>query len=259
MLVQVLSDCHIECYKSYPMLIQTADILILAGDIGHIDKPSYTDFINYVSSIWKRVIITLGNHEFYSNHDSYNSLMERYITLFEKYDNVELLEKNESKIEGYRVLGLVFWSEHKNPTLMNCPKKITGSFAQDGKRIKIGVDAINELHSKSVEWLVNTYDPDIPTIIVTHYPLTRDSQYTRQERFNNESDIKLYEFTNELPVKPRSKLICISGHTHFSHDFVDEYGVRYISNQYGYPFELKNGITNCNNNLMFDIGEPVII
>jgi len=256
MLVQVLSDCHIECYKSYPKLIPTSDILILAGDIGHIDKPSYTEFINYVSSMWKRVIITLGNHEFYSNRVSYISLMERYTSLFEHYDNVELLEKSETKLGGYRVLGLVFWAEHKNPTLMNCPKKITGSFSDDGKRIKIGVDAINDIHRESLEWIVSVYDPDIPTIIVTHYPLTQDSQHTRQLRFKNEPDTKLHEFTNNLPVKPRSKLICISGHTHFSHDFVNEYGVRYISNQYGYPFEMKEGVTNCNNNLTFELGEP---
>ena len=33
-----------------------------------------------------------------------------------------------------------------------------------------------------------------------------------------------------------SECICISGHTHYSHDFIDN-GVRYISNQKGYNSE----------------------
>jgi len=253
MLVQVLSDCHLECYKKILRIKSKCDVLILAGDIGHIDKPIYEEFISYVAANWKYVVLVLGNHEFYSTKESPDELLARYQELASRYSNVELLERSVTYIGGYRVLGAVLWSHLQEGAESNCIKKITSGF-EDGKRIKMGIDGMNALHKEAVEWLCETYDPSVPSIIVTHYPLTQHPDHTRQERHRGESLERISEFANPLMVSPHAPLICISGHTHQSHDFCEN-SVRYISNQYGYPGESKTRMTSCKIDCLFDLAD----
>jgi predicted phosphodiesterase len=253
MLVQVLSDCHLECYKKFPCIKPKCEVLILAGDIGHIDKPIYEEFISYAARNWIYVVLVLGNHEIYSTKETPSELLPRYRNMVSRYPNVTLLEKEEIYINGYRILGTVLWSHLHEGAETNCLKKITSGF-ENGKRVKIGIDGMNALHQEAVEWLSKTYDPTIPSIIVSHYPMTQHPDYTRQERHRGESLDRISEFANPLIVSPHAQLVCISGHTHQSHDF-RENNVRYISNQYGYPGESHTKITCCKLDGVFNLAE----
>ena len=76
MRVQYASDLHLEFgenskwLKEHP-LIPSADILVLAGDIGYLGDDNYIThpFWNRVSEDFKQVIVVPGNHELYKFFD----------------------------------------------------------------------------------------------------------------------------------------------------------------------------------------------
>lgn len=254
--IQVLSDCHLECYTGFPRIRALAKYLILAGDIGVINKRGFNSFIDYVSRNWEKVIFVMGNHEFYSNQTHYEATLTIYRDFFNDFDNVFLLEKEETCLGNYRVLGTTMWSHLPADTQVSSPKKVKKMVWKEGGSSleKIGVEGINKLHADSMKWLKNTYDPTIPTIIVTHYPLTTDPQHIRQVKHRDEPIERLYDFGSDLPVEPKSELVCISGHTHYGHDFTEGKYTRYISNQQGYPDESKRKLTNRSKTGLYTLG-----
>lgn len=254
--IQVLSDCHLECYTGFPRIRALAKYLILAGDIGVVNKRGFNSFIDYVSRNWEKVIFVMGNHEFYSNQTHYEATLATYRAFFNDFDNVFLLEKEETYLDNYRVLGTTMWSHLSHDTQVSSPKKVKKLILNKNKRSleKMGIEGINRLHEDSINWLINTYDPHIPTIIVTHYPLTTNPYYIRQVKHRNESFDKVYDFSSDLPVEPKNELICISGHTHYGHDFKEGKYIRYISNQQGYPDESKQKLTNRSKTGLYYVG-----
>ena len=56
MYIQVLSDCNLECYKRYLRIQPRANVLIMASDIGQLNKKSFKLFLDYVSNNWEKVI-----------------------------------------------------------------------------------------------------------------------------------------------------------------------------------------------------------
>ena len=76
MKIQYASDLHLEFgenskwLKSNPLL-PSADILVLAGDIGYLGDANYAThpFWDKVSAEYKQVIVIPGNHELYKFFD----------------------------------------------------------------------------------------------------------------------------------------------------------------------------------------------
>jgi hypothetical protein len=101
---QLYSDIHLEFYKSFPKIKPTAEYLFLAGDIGIITQPNFTNFFDYCSENWKHVFYVLGNHEYY-NKKSYSKLNTMYKTLFEKYNNIHLLDNSSYELDNIKIIG----------------------------------------------------------------------------------------------------------------------------------------------------------
>ncbi len=82
MKIQYASDLHLEFgdntkwLKANP-LIPSADILVLAGDIGYLGDANYKThpFWDWASKNFKQVIVVPGNHELYKYFDI-NELFE---------------------------------------------------------------------------------------------------------------------------------------------------------------------------------------
>ena len=242
MKIQVFSDLHIEKYNHFPRLKCVSPYLILAGDIGHIDDENYKLFINYCSGLWKKVIVVLGNHEFYDKTNGYTQLMSRYRDFFDSYSNIVLLENEEVMLEDYKVLGCTMWCsiDEEFKSFVNSIRHIHYVVPlADGITLKdkMGIRRHNRLYEDSKKWLLESYNPDEKTIIITHHPITQEN--VRQLQWRHEPDEQKSSFSSELSLTTNNKCVCISGHTHFSHDYTRN-GVRYISNQYGYCNEPKD-------------------
>lgn len=249
MQIQVVSDCHLEKRETFPKIEPLCDYLFLAGDIGNIEDHKYRLFMNYVSDKWNKIIVVLGNHEYYSDSKSYDEMQSEYREFFDGYTNIYFLEKESIKLDDYTVHGATLWSELKIEDFSNSCKKIKRW--SNGKLVEMGMQELNKKFFESKLWLQSKYKTDEPTIVITHYPMTLAESFTRPKKFITEPIEYLYEFGSDyfLP-KPKNKMVCISGHTHFSHDFIniDLDRVRYISNQLGYPDEDINEtgfVKNC--------------
>tara|TARA_B100000925_G_C21935595_1_gene442239 strand:- start:110 stop:847 length:738 start_codon:yes stop_codon:yes gene_type:complete len=232
MKIQLFSDFHLENRDIvYP--IPKADILILAGDVCQFDKlNSQRAFFMYLNLNWKKVIWILGNHEYYSkstNLDVINTYIKGFISLF---PNILILDRNIIEIDNYRIMGCTLWSKISQNSEHLC----TNAFKHmhiDNRNITR--EEYNKMHSIDKQWLLNNYDPNRDTIIITHFPTKQN--FTVDPKYNNDSQDIKNVYTNDLYFKPNNKkLICLSGHTHYNFNkSVD--GVKYRSNQYGNQLE----------------------
>jgi hypothetical protein len=253
MLVQIYSDLHLEELEEFPRFPVLSNVLILAGDIGHINSSLYADFLDYCSDKWKEVWVVLGNHELYSLEKSRHTLELEYIDFFNRYDNIYLIHRNTHTYYDkytdttYKIIGCPLWCNvpEKYEDKVNSLKYIRG------EKGPITLDEFNQLHREELAWALHQLENSHNPVLVTHFPFTIKN--TRQARFikDDPSDM-IYAFANNynslLKIKYSKQLTCISGHTHYSHDFKDN-NVRFISNQLGYKYE--DGYTSFKNDGMF--------
>lgn len=237
MRVQVLSDIHLEEKLEIPVIIPTCDTLFLAGDIGVLGHHLYETFIDYCSRGWDTIFYVLGNHEFYSTTKSIDELINDYKNFFGKYNNIVLLDNSKCQFGGFQIIGCTFWGDFKGDKhISGSPKKI--QVRENGCLVSIGGDGLTAKNVMSQKWILDHIHPVLPTIILTHFPLTLENDKVRQVRYRSEDKKVLQEYGTEMCLTTTNKVVCISGHTHFSHDF-NKNGVRYISNQLGDNYEVK--------------------
>lgn len=261
--IQVYSDIHLEHYKTYPKIEPKCDIIILCGDIGKLDKQNYKDFFLFLSENWKHVIYVLGNHEYYHNSRTIDKLNEEYKTFISQFNNIYLLDRDYIIIDNIMYIGCTLWSKANQITdKINDFNmiKVKRQLPRYVKTDKINENEYNEFNIKDKEYLLQTIKSVIKTgeinkiVVVTHYPLiqknTSNPMYKEQTQ-----NIKDY-FANNIDLTEyssnKTEIICISGHTHWSYDFVYN-NIRYISNQFGYLDELKNGYSKLKLDGIFHI------
>lgn len=232
--IQVYSDLHLEELDYNIELEKCSDILFLAGDIGHINDSKYEDFIDMCCHKWKLVVSVLGNNEYYSKTESMDELFMRYKNLYNKYNNGFLLEQECITFDNINIIGTTSWGDFHEGHIGGSPNKIMLR-TEGGKLKQIGCENIRTLHKKCTKWILDCIDNSVYNIILTHFPVTLENEHVRQEKHRLEDRKVLYEFGCELDLNGHN-ICCISGHTHYSHDFVKN-NVQYISNQFGYDKE----------------------
>lgn len=240
MLIQVVSDLHLEQRTEIPSIIPRTDTLFLAGDIGVLGDPLYEAFIKYCNHGWSTVFYVLGNHELYSKTKSMKQLVEEYKDFVGKFDNIVLLDHSKCQYAGYQIIGCTFWGDFSKRTpVSGSPHKIL--VEEGGGLVPIGCDRITKMNIASQGWVVDNLHPVLPTIVLTHFPLMLINDKVRQVSYRDEDPTVLYEYGTDMKLASVNGLVCISGHTHYSHDF-SKNGVRYISNQLGYPAEQNDNL-----------------
>lgn len=228
---QIASDLHLE-YDDKINLIPSADVLLLAGDIGNPLKENYIQFLCWCSQNWRYVILILGNHEFY--HSTIASTIERVenIVTKNKLANVIFLNNSIFELSDCIIYGSTLWSyipyEHKHIIEKSiCDYKLIGYFS---------VEENNRLHKQSVDWL--QLELAKPTskkkIVLTHHaPLrkgTSSPQYERDDRILN------FAFATDLSNLVECADVWVCGHTHYCSDFYRN-KTRIILNCRGYTNE----------------------
>lgn len=118
--VDYISDIHLEKRSGLPLFNfkrrASCDLLVLAGDIGHPNKPLYREFLAYASNNWNNVALIAGNHEYQclsarpkdkvENEARVNDMISKTCAQF---INVHFLNCSAEKINGVHVLGCTFW------------------------------------------------------------------------------------------------------------------------------------------------------
>lgn len=248
--VQIYSDIHLEHHKTYPKIEPKADTIILSGDIGNLHLENYKDFLVYLSENWKNVIYVLGNHEYYHNNKTITKLNEEYKIFINKFSNVYLLDRNYIIIDNIAYIGCTLWSKATIgiTDIINDFNmiKVKREFRRYMKTDRINEYEYNKLNMIDTEYLLETLqilqNDFNHIVIVTHYPLIQQNTSNPIYKYQNQC-LKDY-FSNKIDLTKymgdKTKIVCISGHTHWSYDFTEN-DIRYISNQFGYASELRMG------------------
>jgi hypothetical protein len=237
---QVITDIHLENAETCPDFAAKwpalTPCLILSGDIGHIGRPIWHQFMEYVNVNWDVVVYVLGNHEFYSNSKSMLHLLDKYkTTIGEKWPKIHLLVNQSMGIEWneqiWAIVGSTAWgsAEYSLVLSINDFKQI--KLHNDVGHLKpITVKDYHELHNRDVQYImdeISYIEGEMPVIVVTHFPLTRDG--TSDPIYGNQSEATKRYFANELhdKLKGNPRLTLVAGHTHHAYDFIMD-DVRYI-------------------------------
>lgn len=270
--IQVISDIHLEFYKSLPKIKPLADYLFLAGDIGTIESKydsKIKKFLTYCSKNWKKTFYVLGNHEFYQTNKivgekkCFEDLVIEYEQICLQFPNVYLLNDSyEEVIPGLNVYGSTLWtgnfnSFHNLSDYLNDYNMIGIKSSFNNSTISLNKDFIDNISNlqtcKLKNYLDNTNLINTKTIIMTHFPPIRQGtsnpKYASQPKF-----ISDYFSWNNIPNDLDCSNIIgwISGHTHWSYD-IKINNTRFISNQTGYKDEYIKNETGFEPDKIFEL------
>jgi len=110
MLIQLVSDLHLEHTPYTVDNVSNSDILVLAGDTCAFDqKERVLPFLRDVCGKFKHVLFVTGNHEYYGGSiDEVNSFYENMAS---KIDNFYFLNNSSIEIGGYLFVGGTLWTD----------------------------------------------------------------------------------------------------------------------------------------------------
>ena len=254
--IQLLSDLHLETHPHFiPKFAPSADVLVLAGDIGSYQAGSVLlgqadeDFgLSRFSprkdlGAWPvPVFFVPGNHEydgmpFEEAHEKLKATCERLDIVF-LHQGVEVLS-------GVRLIGCTLWSDFEalvpiaGPLTQQLKAKDKAERAANFYLRKTGTtfqgepflsDAVRAQAQADQAWLTKALSEpfDGPTVVITHFApslLSADPRYGLTPGTAG--------FCNALDhLLPQANL-WLHGHLHCAHDYVSQ-GCRVVANPLGY-------------------------
>jgi len=242
---QIVSDLHIE-YNNNDLvnpldyIKPSADVLILAGDIGSIYKyKQLYSFLNITSSFFKHLIFVPGNNEYYKV-DKYklcimDSLKKKLKDLESLIPNLSILDRGSLTFGDICIVGTTLWSDIK----CKLPPYIVRIFNMNTFLYK-------KLFDRDLKYIkyMSRYckTNNLKMICVTHHSPTFKciKQSGRNDKF-----ISLYSSAMDNLLNSDYIHTWIYGHTHYNCDFIHPNGTRVVSNQFGKP---KDNITDFEKN-----------
>jgi len=257
---QIISDIHLEINQkeSANNIPVTAEYLALLGDIGRPHKQNYTEFLQVMSTRYKKVFVIAGNHEYYNEKKNpYHIQFKRTMNdqrkcikkVCQRIPNVIFLDNSRYDLEDYRILGTTLWTyiperyQNRISMLINDYEHIY--IDQEEKRRLTPAD-VNNMHTYAKNWLqqeIKTAKEDNKKVIIfTHHsPLRPDPNRTEyltcDPKYINDQTNYAYCADLSSLFDPVIKLWGF-GHTHYPCDFI--YGqTRVLSNPRGYYNQVK--------------------
>ncbi len=235
--IQLASDLHLEhLSRDFPgeTLIRPepqADVLVLAGDIGHAAE-GLKLFQNWPVP----VIYVMGNHEAYGSR---LPEVREHLRRAAEGTSVRVLEQESLEIEGVRFLGTTLWTDYRYPC--NLTRAQAMAFADrrlaDHRYIQMGEGtpflpqhALAE-HERSRAWLEQELAKPHrgKTVVVTHHAPHLQSVHPRWA-----GDPLTAAFVSDLTELLSQVDIWLHGHVHDNFDY--RVGrCRVMANPRGYP------------------------
>jgi predicted phosphodiesterase len=236
---QILSDIHIET-RPYinidKLLYPSADVLILAGDIGRIHKIKELEaFIKAMCAKFDLVVYILGNHEYYNEKKYSPKTIEQLFSdakkMEKKMQNLKILNRNSIIIEDICISGCTLWSNIEiDPSNILRINNITKQQYLDmhNKDLNYIKTMINYCKNKKLKLLVVTHH--CPTFL-----------YQNRKSIKNDLLKSLYCSNLDYLLDKEKIHTWICGHVHINFDVITENGTRLVSNQKGkYKEYIKN-------------------
>lgn len=265
--IQIISDLHLEFYKTYPKFKPLTKYLFLAGDIGTIQSENdfkVKNFLSYCSANWEKIFYVSGNHEYYQkqkqidNMFSFEELENKYKKICNEFPNVYLLD-NESQeiIPGLNIYGTTLWTGNYGfPDNLSDHLNDYNLIAIEKSNLKqlVNEDYINSKSKTQLNLLEKYLETNkTKTIIMTHFPPFRQGSSNPKYLSQPEHLANYFSWNNIYSNLNCSNIIgWISGHTHWSYDVTYD-NIRFISNQTGYSDEFASGKSGFSPDKIFEI------
>lgn len=225
---QIASDLHIERINGdvdpLSMITPSADILILAGDIGSFYKHEQLfKFIKKLCDLFELVIYVIGNNEYYTQHkhkpESMDILFSNFMKKTSHINNLHILDRSSVIIDNICISGCTLWSDiNRNVNMsrvrihgMN-PKLYINKYLKDVKYVE---DIMDFCDNRYKLLLITHY---CPTYTIIPYKDKYSSLYT------SNLDHLFSDMIN----------MWVCGHIHYNFDTVIN-GTHIVGNQRGKP------------------------
>jgi predicted phosphodiesterase len=249
--LQIASDLHIETtdFTNSSIFIEpSADILILAGDIGSLYKiEQLRSFLEHVCKRFEHVIYVPGNWEYYKLHYHDPLLIDTLVTRLEKLQhtikNLHILNKHSVRFGNICIAGCTLWSDlktHLPKFIVKIPEMTTSLYQE-----------IFQNNLKYIKHMVSyCQDNNLKLIVVTHHCPSYAclNGYKKTDKY-----VSLY--ASEIDILKKDMVdTWICGHTHYNFDFVTPGGTRLVSNQKGKP---KDNITDFYKDFVIEIEQDL--
>ena len=185
----------------------------------------------------------------------------KYKTFFEQnnLNNIIFLDNAIYEIDkDIYIIGSTFWTQSpfSNDSIFNHSLNDYEYIFWE-KRQKVLPSNINHMSKIDSDFITEQLDllKDKQIIMATHFP--PHSEGTSHPKYSGEQDLikQYFAWPNNTfnTFNKYNNIKCwISGHTHFSYDFIKD-NVRLISNQYGYRREMLSGESSFNSDNVYDI------
>jgi len=249
MKIQYLSDLHLEFPDNTRWILEhplevCGDVLLVAGDSGYVNTKDYAShpFWFWASEHYERVIIALGNHEFYQFAD----LADFPDGLVgEIHPNVHYYYNKVVTIDHTDIIVTTLWS-HISPENMYYTEQGVNDFYRikyHGHRLS-ALD-FNKEHERCMLFLKNAVEKSTAQkkIVLTHHVPTElcTALEFRDSLINGAFTVELGNYIANTDID-----YWIYGHSHRNID-TEIAGTKIISNQLGYVSHsehLKNGFNS---------------
>lgn len=206
MKIQYISDIHLEFLDNIrftKFIKPIGNILILAGDIGNPYEQLYEEFLNYISTIFDKIFIITGNHEYYNKKHTIEEVNTKIQSIVNQFTNITFLNNSYEDYLGYRFIGTTLWS-NVNSSLINDFKCING----------MTIDYYNNLHNISIKFIKEQLELNIPLIVVTHHLPSSRLIEPKYDSLYNQFFASNCDFLIKKPIK-----CWIYGHTHTRNEY----------------------------------------
>jgi predicted phosphohydrolase len=245
---QYASDLHIETLSYTPEAEEffepVSKVLILAGDIGRVHRfDQLADFLQRVCSLYKIVLYTPGNHEYYyvdgTKLMSMDEILQRLHNLSNFIPNLHILHRSSVIINDVCVVGATLWSK----ATINIPQKIV--------RIPgITTHSYNNMHSIDLKYIEDMIaycqKHSLKCVVVTHHaPAYFLTQQKRKKTYDS-----LYYTDLEHLLKKDKVHSWLYGHVHRNMRIISAGGTQLLSNQKG---KEKDKITDFSKRAVIEI------
>jgi predicted phosphohydrolase len=224
--IQVASDLHLDQLinkktekEIKDLIIPTCEILILAGDVCHIENIDlFNFFFEYLNNNFSYIIYISGNHEFYNKKsfsiEDLNKSIENFLS---SYNNFIYLYNKSILIEDVLFTGSCLWC---NPSI-DPPSWFN---------INLNKSDISSMYKESIDYLnkVSNLNYD-KHIIITHYPPIDLNNYKKEKELNKYNQYNEYYNNKDISLNYPPKY-WIFGHTHKNFNKIIN-NIKYISNQ----------------------------
>ena len=267
----ILSDIHLEfnptikCLKSLidnfpslstttmnsPLLDQTKThnkIFILAGDIGNPYQDNYWSFLQDASNRFAHVLITTGNHEYYTNH-KYPKTIEytnKYIRArldkmaHNNINNIKFLNRNSIQLNGINYIGTTLWTNIPMFYQSNIQKRMNDYRQIYYDETKLLTPHIStQIHIKDVKFIKQSIQQNTPNIIITHHLPIPELSHPMYSKFGILRHAFYTDLINTMSFSNINLWIC--GHTHTPMSYKnEETNTLFVTNPLGYLQSHKN-------------------